>query len=152
MILLGEQIVKFKDGTQKTLEDFVSESSGGGGTSKWEKLCEFTANNNTAIAWPEEMQSFFNDPQYNEIMIFIANKSSTNTNVCTSLVLPADELIGDNIVNNIINLAMGNTTLDSYQYAINLTTVKDGDTYKVTPFWNYTPAFSAGLKVKIYVR
>lgn len=35
MILLGEQIVKFKDGTQKTLEEFVLESSGGGGAKPW---------------------------------------------------------------------------------------------------------------------
>lgn len=38
MILLGEQIVKFKDGTQKTLEEFVSEKSGGVGA--WELKVE----------------------------------------------------------------------------------------------------------------
>lgn len=84
MILLGDQIIKFKDGTQKTLEEFVLESSGGG-VGAWTYIDPVTISHNLVQAFPDIISEALDSEEdlYSDIMLSITDET-TKTNISMS--------------------------------------------------------------------
>lgn len=154
MILLGEQIVKFKDGTQKTLEEFVAESSGGGGgVGAWENGgsvtdCAF----NASKVLPDAMKATI-EGNYTDICIVTKCHDATFTYPDCIMTVPFSwfkTYIGKTILFDTSAFSAGNPqgTMPFW-----FTIAKDGSDYKLT-YAGANHFYNQGthIDVEFYVR